>query len=175
MRALSPGEVVLVEVPLVRWTSLSRSPRDLLGAVLRRPDAAACLYAMRRLHPQDLRVVADLAAMEMEHQPTVHALLPLYCKVVESGRMAGPCGEEDRDEGCRHDGWGGGGGGEDGGGANVCDGSGARGGGLHEAATDSNSASASSVSGPLAAAQLLRLCLVCQWNAFDSGLFLHQV
>jgi len=141
-RDLSPGEVLLIEEPVVKWSaSSSRRPRQLLSAALRRPDAHSCLRAMARLHPEVLEGVDGLDALREEHMPTVSALLPLYCEVVSqaTASTATPAsGAEPR----KHDGTGG----------------------------------AASASGPwLAAAnELLRLCLVCQWNAFDSGLFLHQ-
>eukprot|EP00962_Isochrysis_galbana_P051306 scaffold22678_cov119-Isochrysis_galbana.AAC.3 len=179
-RALSPGEIVLVEAPLVRWTSPSRLPRDLLGEVLHRSDVAACLGAMRRLHPQDLRDVPNLAALAMQHQPAVHALLPLYCAVARGCGLASAFGEEGRDQGvCGQGGSGEAGGGFDGGGGDggwgdVCCGRGGGGDGVVrvDAAVCDSAAVASCPSGP--AAELLRLCLVCQWNAFDSGLFLYQ-
>ena len=109
-RDLEPGELLLVEAPLLRWPTAERQPAPLLRALASSPPAerAAALAALALLHPVAPLEATARARAEAAHGRTADELAPLW-KGAE----------------CSRD-------------------------------------------------ELLRLCLVVQWNGFASGLFLHQ-
>ena len=109
-RDLEPGELLLVEAPLLRWPTAERHPAPLLRALASSPPAerAAALAALALLHPVAPLEATARARAEAAHGRTADELAPLW-KGAE----------------CSRD-------------------------------------------------ELLRLCLVVQWNGFASGLFLHQ-
>lgn len=116
-RDIQPGEILMVEAPLIAWPGVERGALPLLSAVLRSNERERLLAALGRLHPESLDSVATdtLAALAEENEGTIGELLPLYREHVATARGDA----SDR-------------------------------------------------------LMLLRLCLAVRWNAFDSGLFLHE-
>lgn len=170
-RDVAVGEVLMVEAPIVNWLDEERSPPALLRALLAADvDAGQSdqlrekLRALRRLHPMTLTGVPHLAARATEYRSAIEAALPLW-------RAAGLC-DDNGGNGTNH--------------LDVPQSANARSssrtdgaaGGDDENARNGAVARSDDVEAAEGSAhareQLLRLCLVARWNAFDSGLFLHQ-
>ena len=79
-RDVVPGQVLIVEAPVLPWSSSERGPVPLLSALLRSPKRDILLQAVSRLHPESLCCVplAELSRLEKEHASAIDELLPLW-------------------------------------------------------------------------------------------------
>jgi uncharacterized membrane protein YgcG len=115
-RDVAPGEILMIEAPLVEWPGVERGAEPLLREVLGSEARESALAALAQLHPVSIELVSAEAQARLarEHAEAIDKLLPMWQQAY-----------------------------------------------AHDTEAE-------------ARRKLLRLCLAVRWNAFDSGLFLHE-
>lgn len=79
-RDVAPGEILMIEAPLVEWPGVERGAEPLLRAVLESDARESLLAALAHLHPVGLDQVSHEAQARLarEHAEAIDKLLPMW-------------------------------------------------------------------------------------------------